>query len=260
VITNVETATFYFLYRKGDILNINTVKKLISESNRIVVFSGIGLSTESHIPSFLSEEESYKTESEFGYSPEDLYSSVFFNTRPELFFQYYKKYILHLNHTPSFSHYAIAKLEREGKLTGILTRSIYSLHQFVGTKNVIELHGSIHKNVCTKCGAQYCASYIKSTPGIPVCEKCKAIIRPKVGLFGEKIDNGKLTAACNAVSNADLFLIVGTNLHSNFTEPFLSHFHGTNVIVINEEAHYTDKQATVAIHDKPSFVLQKIIF
>lgn len=240
-------------------MNIDCVRDLIKKSNRIAVFSGIGLSLESEIPIFLSEEEAYKAESEFDYSPEDLYSSVFFNTRPELFFQYYKKYILHLNHTPSYSYYAIDKLEKMGKLTGILTQSIYSLHQSAGSNNVIELHGSIHQNICTKCGTKYSASYIKSSPGIPTCEKCEGIIRPKVGLFGERIDNGKLTSACHAVSSADLFLIVGTNLHSHLTEPFLARFRGTNIIVINEEEHFTDRYATIAIHEKPSNVFSQIL-
>ncbi|MFA9463241.1 MAG: NAD-dependent deacetylase [Velocimicrobium sp.] len=240
-------------------MNIDYITKLINANNHIAVFSGIGLSSESQIPYFLSEEESYKTESEFGYSPEDLYSSVFFNTRPDLFFQYYKKYILHLNHTPSYAHYAISQLEKEGKLTGILTRSIYSLHQVIGTKNVIELHGTVHKNICTKCGAQYPASYVKSSAGIPTCRYCNGIIRPKVGLFGEKIDNGKLTSACRAVTSSDLLLIVGCNLHSHLTEPFLSHFNGSNIIVINEEEHFTDRYATAVVHEKPSSFFQKII-
>ncbi|MEG1458885.1 MAG: NAD-dependent protein deacylase [Acetivibrio sp.] len=240
-------------------MSIDKVKELLLASNRIVVFSGPGLCTESNIPDFLSEEESFRTESEFGYSPEDIFSSVFFNTRPDDFFQFYKKYILHLDHSPNAAHFAITRLEQQGKLTGIVTRSIYGLHQVAGSKNVIELHGSIHKNVCTKCGEEYCASYVKSFKGIPTCRKCNSIIRPKIGLFGERIDNGRLTAACKAVESADTLLIVGSNLHSNLAERFAVHFNGNDIIVINEEEHYTDRQASIVIHDKASHILPLII-
>lgn len=238
---------------------IDNARELIHSSNHIVVFSGVGLTIESNIPNFSSPQECYIVEDKFGYSPEDIYSSVFYNTRPDEFFQYYKEHILYLDYQPNAAHYAISELEKQGKLTGIITRNIYGLHQMAGSNGVIELHGCIHRNYCTKCQESYSAAYLKHSLGIPYCEKCKSVIRPKVGLYGEKLDNGQLSRACKAVSEADLFLVVGTNLHSRLTEQFLRYFQGSNIILVNEEPHYTDEHATCVFNEKASVILPQFV-
>lgn len=240
-------------------MNIEKVREIIHSNNRIVFLSGIGLSNDSGIPDFRSAEKSYDAEGEFGYSPEDLYSSVFYNTRPDLFFKYYKKFILVPEVKPNAGHFAITELEKQGRLTGIITRNIYGLHQSAGAQNVIELHGTIHNNICTKCGRQYSADYIKNTKGIPTCENCKAIIRPKVGLFGEKIDNGKVTQASNAVASANVFIVAGAHLHSILSEKLLAHFEGEYIIVINDQEHFSDDKATIVIHEKPIDILPLLV-
>lgn len=240
-------------------MNIDKVREIIHSSNHIVFLSGIGLSNDSGIPDFRSAEKSYDAEGEFDYSPEDLYSSVFYNTRPDIFFKYYKKYVLVPDTKPNAGHYAITELEKQGKLTGIITRNIYGLHQAAGAKNVIELYGTIHRNVCTKCGHEYSAEYIKNSKGIPTCENCKSIIRPKVGLFGEKIDNGMVTKASNAVADANVFIVAGAHLFSTLSEKFLAHFEGEHIIVINEEEHFSDSEADIVIHDKPVNILPLLI-
>ncbi len=239
-------------------MSIDALRQIIRDNNRIVIHGGIGLTDDSGIPNFLSPEESFKVEDEFGVSPEDLFSSVYFSTRPELFFQYYKKYILFLEQKPNASHYAIVELEKQGKVHSVITKSFYGLHGLAGSKNVIELHGSIHKNVCIKCGKSFSAQYVKESSGIPCCSECKSVLRPKVGLIGEQIDNGVLTKAYEAVANADVFIIAGERLHSLFLEKALENFKGNHVILINEEYHFSDSKASLIIHDRPINVLPYI--
>lgn len=239
-------------------MHCESARQMIRSHNRIVILSGVGMSNDSGIPDFRSAEEAYKTELEFDYSPEDLYSSVFYNTRPELFFRYYKKYVLFLGGKPNPGHYAIAELEKQGKVTGIITKSIYGLHQAAESKKVMELHGTIHTNKCTSCGKVYSAEYIKEAKGIPTCKDCESIIRPKVSLYGEMVDNGVLTQAINAVEQADVAIIAGADY--NHASPQMKYFKGKCIILINELPHYSDNQADIIFHGHPAEFLPEIIF
>lgn len=235
------------------------LKQAIETYDNIVFMSGINFTREIGIPNFRDDKEAYEVELSYGYSPEDLYSTAFYSTRPDLFYRYYKDKILYLEGKPNDAYYALSKLEEKGKLKAIITRSIYSIHKMAGSKNVIELHGNIHKNTCIHCGAQYSAEYIKNSHGIPKCEKCQSAIRPGVSFYGDMIDNGRTTQAADAICAAEMLIVAGTHLDSYLAKRFLQYFKGDKLVLINDEEHYSDINADIVIHDKVSNVLPQVI-
>lgn len=242
-------------------MSYEKARQIIQNNSRIAFLSGVGMTLDSNIPDYISSQESYKAELEYDYSPEDLFSSVFYNTRPDLFFRYYKKYILFdLNFSPNEGHYAVAALQKQNKLTGISTRSIYGLHQAAGASDVIELHGSIHNNVCTNCGRTFDIAYIKNSRGIPTCDHCEAVIRPKVALFGERLDNGLITKASNMIESANVLLVAGIHLHSHLVENFLQYFNGDDIIVVNDREHFSDDKASQVLYGNPKDILPQLIY
>ena len=168
-------------------MSVERLAKIIEGSNNIVVLAGRDMTKESGIRVFRDEDVAYDIEMEYGYSPEEIFSAAFFSTRVDLFYDFFKKEIL-LAAEPTEGHKAIAKLEKMGKIKAVVTRSIYGLDRRAGCENVIELHGSIQQNVCTKCGAVYDADYVKNSLKTPVCKKCKLILRPTVALYGDMVD------------------------------------------------------------------------
>lgn len=235
------------------------LKSSIAESNSIVFMSGLGFAREINIPNFRDDSEAYEVELKYGYSPEDLYSSTFYSTRPDLFYRYYKEKILYLDGKPNDAYFALAHLEQQGKLKAIITRNIYGIHQMAGNRNIVELHGNIHRNFCINCGATYSAEYIKNSHGIPRCEKCQGSIRPGVSLYGDMIDNGSLSAAGDALNHADMLIVAGTHLNSYLSERLLQYFSGKCLALINPESHFSDNKANIIIHEKVSDVLPQVI-
>ena len=241
------------------------LKKLIDASKRIVFFGGAGVSTESGIPDFRSENGLYQTRTKYGYAPEEMLSHTFFMKETETFYDYYKGNLIYPEVEPNKAHYALAKLEEEGKLTAIVTQNIDGLHQLAGSKKVYELHGSVLRNYCTRCHNFYCLDYIvKSkrceTPEnpnskIPKCIKCGGIIKPDVVLYEEPLDQEVMEGAIEAISNADLLMVGGTSLAVYPAAGLINYFHGDKLVLINKSETPYDQRADLVIHDSIGEVL-----
>lgn len=240
-------------------MTYDVLKHAISSHNNIVFLSGIDFTRELGIPYYTDADEAYDVEKTYRYSPEDLFSSAFYSTRPELFYRYYRERILHLDKQPNEAYYALVRLEQSGKLNAIVTRSIYGMHRLAGNQNVIELYGSIHHNICIRCGAEHTAAYIKESRGIPKCMHCQGAIRPQVSFYGDMIDNGRITAAAKAISHADMLIVGGTDLEAYLCKRFLQYFRGDELALINTEKNYSDRKATITIYDTVSNVLPQVI-
>ncbi len=234
---------------------IENLKSIINDSNNIVFFGGAGVSTESNIPDFRSEKGLYNAVSNYGYPPEEMLSRTFFKNNTEIFYKYYKENMLYLDAKPNNAHLALAKLEQQGKLKAIITQNIDGLHQLAGSKNVIELHGSVHRNYCRKCKKFYDANYIKNSNGIPKCE-CGGMIKPDVVLYEESLDYNSIEKAINYIENANTLIIGGTSLAVYPAASFINYFKGENLILINKTPTSYDKMATLVINEKIGEVLK----
>lgn len=228
------------------------LKKVIDESNNIVFFGGAGVSTESNIPDFRSESGLYHAQQKYGYSPEDMLSHSFFMNKTKLFFQYYKENLIYPDALPNDAHLALAKLEDMGKLKGIITQNIDGLHQKAGSKKVYELHGSVLRNNCTKCGKFHDVNYIMDEShckdGIPYCD-CGGMIKPDVVLYGESLDEQVIGNAVDAISEADTMIIGGTSLVVYPAAGLINYFRGKNLVLINKSETPYDGRANLVIYD-----------
>lgn len=234
--------------------DIDKLEKIIEESNNIVFFGGAGVSTESGIKDFRSKDGLYKMK--FAYPAEVMLSSGFFYSETEKFYEFYKTYMNSLDAKPNITHEYLARLEDNGKLKGVITQNIDGLHQQAGSKNVYELHGSIHRNYCLKCGKQYDAKYVFESSGIPKCT-CGGIIKPDVVLYGESLNDDYLRAI-KLVDDADTLIVGGTSLTVEPASSMVRFFHGKHLIIINKDETYYDDLAEIVIHDKLSKVFTKL--
>ena len=237
----------------------NRVKEIVDRSRRIVFFGGAGVSTESNIPDFRSETGLYKAMNEYGHSPEELLSSSFFMEHTEMFFDYYKKHLIYQDARPNKAHIALAKMEEEGKLTAVVTQNIDGLHQKAGSRKVYELHGSVLRNTCMECGERYDLEYIMDEANcenkVPRCEKCGAVVKPDVVLYGEMLDEDVLTGAVKAISEADTLIVGGTSLVVYPAAGLINYFSGKDLILINKSETSYDGRATLVINDAIGKVL-----
>lgn len=221
-----------------------TLKQWVEESHNIVFFGGAGVSTESGIPDFRSEDGLYRQK--YKYPPEQMLSHSFFMSHTEEFFEYYKNQMLVLDVKPNNAHLALAKLEQEGKLQAIVTQNIDGLHQAGGSKNVLELHGSIHRNYCMKCHKFYDGAYVKAQPGIPRCS-CGGIIKPDVVLYEEALDQDTMNRSVRAISQADLMIIGGTSLVVYPAAGLVQYYRGKRLVLINKGSTSMDGNADLVI-------------
>lgn len=205
-------------------------------------------------------EISYKVEREYGYSPEEIFSSVFYTNRTETFFRYYKKEMLEPTLEPSEGFAALAELERRGQLQYSITNNVYNLPKRAGCKNVLNLHGTIFDNECPRCGKKYSMEYIRDSKKIPLCEKCQIPVRPKVMLFGEQVDNQLMTRAVNEISKADVLLLLGTNFSSGLCDQYVQYFEGSSLILINGQEHFQDEKASIVLREEVKTALPKIVW
>ena len=210
---------------------INNLQEIINDSRKIVFFGGAGVSTESNIPDFRSADGLYQQE--YKYSPEQIVSRTFFVHRTESFYEFYKEKMMFLDAKPNAAHQKLAELEAKGKLTAVITQNIDGLHQAAGSKNVLELHGSIHRNFCRDCGRFYDARYVKESEGAPKCE-CGGIIKPDVVLYEEGLDSKVMEKSIRAISDADTLMIGGTSLVVYPAAGFIDYFRGKHLVVINK--------------------------
>ena len=229
------------------------LQKLVDESSRIVFFGGAGVSTESGIPDFRSVDGLYHQK--YDYPPEQILSHTFFVTKPEEFFKFYRDKMLPLDAKPNAAHMKLAAWEKEGKLIGIVTQNIDGLHQAAGSKLVYELHGSIHRNYCRKCGRFFPSEYIRNSSDPVPCCPCGGRIKPDVVLYEEGLDNDVVSGAVNAISHADLLIVAGTSLTVYPAAGLIRYFRGRHIVLINRDATPIDNECDMVIHDKVGQVL-----
>ena len=225
------------------------LKKVIENSRRIAFLGGAGLSTESGIPDFRSADGIYKAQTAYGHSPEGLLSHDFFWRHTEVFYDYYRKFLLYPQAQPNKAHKALAKLEADGKLTAVITQNIDGLHQAAGSKNVLELHGSVHRNYCTKCRKSYPMEYILESEGVPTCS-CGGVIKPDVVLYGEGLDTNTLVSAVTHIQRADTLIVGGTSLVVYPAAGLIDYFSGRELVLINLSRTDRDSDATLCVHEK----------
>lgn len=228
------------------------LKKVIDESDNIVFFGGAGVSTESNIPDFRSESGLYHAQQRYGHSPETMLSHSFYKNHTKLFFQYYKENLLYPDALPNQAHLTLAKLEEMGKLKAVVTQNIDGLHQKAGSKKVYELHGSVLRNYCEKCGKFYDMAYILDEnhckEGIPYCQ-CGGIVKPDVVLYEEMLDEDCISGAVDAISKADTLIIGGTSLVVYPAAGLINYFKGKNLVLINKSQTPYDSRANLVIYD-----------
>lgn len=225
--------------------DIERLSAIVESSRSIVFFGGAGVSTESGIPDFRSVDGLYSQQ--WDYPPETILSHTFFEKKTEEFYRFYHAKMNCLNAKPNPAHIRLAQLEQQGKLSAVVTQNIDGLHQSAGSRNVFELHGSIHRNYCTKCRKFFDAEYIFAADGIPRCDDCGAVIKPDVVLYEEALDDSVVNGAVNAISNADTLIIGGTSLSVYPAAGLIRYFRGTNLVIINKAPTQMDKNADLLI-------------
>ncbi len=223
---------------------IETLKQWIEESSNIVFFGGAGVSTESGIPDFRSQDGLYNQE--YDYPPETIISHSFYKKNPKEFYRFYKNKMIFTDAKPNGAHLALAKLEREGKLKAVITQNIDGLHQMAGSKEVLELHGSIHRNYCTRCGKFYDLNAIKEAKDVPVCS-CGGIIKPDVVLYEEGLDQDVLQKSVHYIRQADMLIIGGTSLTVYPAAGLIDYYQGNKLVLINKSATTRDANADLVI-------------
>lgn len=226
---------------------IAELKKIIEDSARIAFLGGAGVSTESGIPDFRSEGGIFSAVSRYGQPPEVLLSHSFFCSHTDVFYQYYRESLLITDAEPNPAHYALAKLERDGKLSAVITQNIDGLHQKAGSKTVLELHGSIYRNRCMDCGKEYAVSSIAESDGIPRCT-CGGIVKPEVVLYEESLPDGVLESAVSHIQRADTLIVGGTSLVVYPAAGLIRYFHGRHLVLINKGVTNYDSLADLVIH------------
>lgn len=223
------------------------LQRIIDASRRIVFFGGAGVSTESGIPDFRSVDGLYNQH--YAYPPETILSATFFRLHTAEFYRFYRDKMLPLDAQPNAAHRFLADLERAGRLTAVITQNIDGLHQAAGSKVVLELHGSIHRNRCLKCAKFFPPEYIRDSQGIPKCECC-GVIKPEVVLYEEGLDDDVLSAAVHHIRQADTMIIAGTSLTVYPAAGLVHYFRGRHMVLINRDATPMDNRADLVIHDR----------
>ena len=234
---------------------VEKLQSIIDDSERIVFFGGAGVSTESNIPDFRSADGLYQQK--YKYSPEQIVSHSFFVRNPDGFYEFYKEKMMFLDAKPNAAHLKLAELEEAGKLTAVITQNIDGLHQAAGSNNVLELHGSIHRNYCMKCHKFYDAAYVKNASGIPRCT-CGGMIKPDVVLYEEGLDNYTIEESVRAISQAQVLIIGGTSLAVYPAAGLIDYFRGEALVVINKSSTPRDRNADLLIKEPIGQVFSQI--
>lgn len=231
------------------------LKQWIEASDNIVFFGGAGVSTESGIPDFRSVDGLYHQK--YDYPPETILSHTFYMEKTEEFYKFYRDKMLALDAKPNAAHLKLAELEAKGKLKAVVTQNIDGLHQAAGSKNVLELHGSVHRNYCRKCGKLYDASYIKESTGVPKCA-CGGQIKPDVVLYEEGLDDVTMQSAIHFISQAEILIIGGTSLAVYPAAGLIDFYKGNKLVLINKSATPLDRRADLVIQAPIGEVFQQV--
>ncbi len=232
------------------------LQEILDSHRRVVFFGGAGVSTESGIPDFRSVDGLYHQK--YDYPPETILSHTFFMSRPEEFFRFYRDKMLALDAEPNAAHRKLAQLEKAGKLTGVVTQNIDGLHQKAGSVHVMELHGSVHRNYCMRCGKFYDARFMLESEGIPTCS-CGGMIKPDVVLYEEGLDQNILRDAVKTISEADVMIVGGTSLAVYPAAGLLDYFRGDVLVLINKGATPRDNSADLLIQAPIGQVFSQIV-
>ena len=235
--------------------NLQQLKQWINESKSAVFFGGAGVSTESGIPDFRSVDGLYSQK--FDYPPETIISHSFFERKPEYFFRFYREKMLPLGFEPNVTHKVLARLEAEGYLAAVVTQNIDGLHQKAGSKRVFELHGSVLRNYCVKCGKFYRAEVVRDARGIPLCD-CGGIIKPDVVLYEEPLDENVMAGAIAAIRKADLLIVGGTSLTVYPAAGLLHYYRGQRLVLINRDETPYDSYANLVFHESLGDIFSRL--
>ena len=225
---------------------LEILKQWIGESHRIVFFGGAGVSTESGIPDFRSTDGLYSQK--FDYPPETIISHSFYLRKPEYFFRFYREKMLPLGFAPNITHRVLARWEQEGRLSAVVTQNIDGLHQKAGSQRVYELHGSVLRNYCTRCGKLHTAEFIRDHEGVPKCD-CGGTVKPDVVLYEESLDGETLEKSVYAIENADLLIVAGTSLTVYPAAGLINYYRGDRLVLINRDATPYDTRADLVFHE-----------
>ena len=239
-----------------DEAKITTLKKWFDESSRIVFFGGAGVSTESGIPDFRGVDGLYHQK--FREPPETIISHTYYQRHPHVFFEFYRTRMLYPDAKPNIAHEKLAEWERAGKLLAVVTQNIDGLHQLAGSKNVYELHGSVHRNICRACGKTYDLQQFMAMEHIPVCPACGGRVKPDVVLYEEALDGYTVSGALDAIRRADLLIVAGTSLTVYPAAAFLDEYPGNRLVLINKTPTPRDDIANLTIHEKLGDVFARL--
>lgn len=221
------------------------LKEIVQKYNNIVFFGGAGVSTESGIPDFRSVDGLYHQQ--YDYPPETILSHTFYRRNPEEFYRFYRNKMLFPGARPNAAHLKLAELEKAGKLRAVITQNIDGLHQAAGSRTVLELHGSVLRNTCEKCGQFYDLDYIRNSTGVPVCEKCGGSVKPDVVLYEEGLNQETINEAVHFIRHAEVLIIGGTSLAVYPAAGLIDYFTGEKLVVINKAPTPRDAHADLLI-------------
>ena len=235
--------------------NLEIMKQWVTESKNIVFFGGAGVSTESGIPDFRSVDGLYSQK--FDYPPEVIISHSFYERKPEYFFNFYREKMLPLGFEPNITHKVLARWEAEGRLNAVVTQNIDGLHQKAGSKRVYELHGSVLRNYCTRCGKFHSAEFVKEAAGVPRCA-CGGIVKPDVVLYEESLDEETLEKSVAAIASADLLIVAGTSLTVYPAAGLVHYYRGRRLVLINRDETPFDHRANLVFHDSLGEIFSKL--
>lgn len=232
----------------NDSQKISALQDCIDSTAKICVFTGAGISCPSGIPDFRSADGIYNEKINSYYTPEQIISHTVFMKEPELFFDFYKSKMLYPDAKPNDAHKYFADLEKRGKSVSVITQNIDGLHQAAGSTDVTELHGSVHRNYCMKCGSFYDMEYVKNSAGVPRCS-CGGTVKPDVVLYEEPLDENATMNAIKKISEAETLIIIGTSLIVYPAASYVRYFRGKNLILLNKSSTPYDSNANIAIYD-----------
>ena len=237
--------------------NMEQFLQWVKESDNIVFFGGAGVSTESGIPDFRSVDGLYHQQ--YDYPPETILSHSFYVQKTSEFYRFYRNKMLCLDAKPNTAHLKLAELEAAGKLKAVITQNIDGLHQAAGSKEVLELHGSVHRNYCQHCGKLFDAAYVLNSKDIPLCDECGGQIKPDVVLYEEGLDNETMTKSIRYIANADMLIIGGTSLAVYPAAGLIDYYRGNKLVLINKSVTPMGKRSNLRIEGKIGEVFSKIL-
>lgn len=243
-----------------DMQKIQKLAEMIKNSRSTVFFGGAGVSTESGVKDYRSEDGLYNTVKQYGVPPETILSHSFFNAHPDVFYDFYYKYFLCSDAKPNPAHTVLAELERRGMMDAVITQNIDGLHQAAGSKNVLELHGTVYTYHCPKCGREFPMDAVRAEQGkIPHCKSCGGNIKPDVVLYEEPLNEDTITRAVQAIANAELMIIGGTSLAVYPAAGLIRYFRGNSIVLINRDETAYDDRADLILRDKIGEVMNAVL-